>query len=263
MKISYEWLKEYVDAELLPQELAEKLTMLGFEASSEGEVGKHHVIDVEVTSNRPDCLCVVGLAREVSALTGKQFRFPEVALNENAGDVKGFMSVEVISELCCRYCGRVITDVKVGPSQGFLREKLEAIGIRSVNNVVDITNYVLMEMGHPMHAFDLELLEGGKIVVRCAEKGEKIISLDGIERNLEPWMLVIADEKKPVAIAGIMGGLQSEVTERTKTVLLESAYFDPVIVRKTSKRLQLETESSYRFQRKADIEATIPAIDRV
>lgn len=263
MKISYEWLKEYVDLKASPEELAEKLTMLGFEGSSEGRVGKHHVIDVEVTANRPDCLCIVGLAREISALTTTQLKLPEPTLNENGGDIAESTSVEVSSELCSRYCARLITDVKVEPSPAFMREKLESIGIRSVNNVVDITNYVLMEMGHPLHAFDWEKLQGGKIIVRCAEEGEKVITIDGVERNLKPSMLIIADGKKPVAIAGVMGGLQSEVTQRTKTILLESAYFDPFSVRKTSKSLQLETESSYRFQRKADIEATVPAIDRV
>ncbi len=262
MKISYEWLKEYVDVKDSPEELSEKLTMLGFEASSEGRRGKHHVIGVEVTSNRPDCLCVLGLAREISALTTTQLRLPEQTLDENGGDIAKSISVEVNSELCSRYCARLITDVKVGPSPEFLREKLEAVGIRSINNVVDITNYVLMEMGHPLHAFDRELLGGRKIIVRCAEEGEKIITLDGMERKLESWMLIIADGKKPVAVAGIMGGLQSEVMERTRNIVLEGAYFDPHVVRKTSKRLQLETESSYRFQRKADIGATLSAIDR-
>jgi phenylalanyl-tRNA synthetase beta chain len=262
MKISYEWLKEYVDVKFSPEELAGELTMLGFEASSEGMVGKHHVIDVEVTSNRPDCLSVLGLAREISALTAKQLRFPEITLNENGGDAGNSISVEVNSKLCSRYCARLITDVNVEPSPASLKEKLEGVGIRSVNNVVDITNYVLMEMGHPLHAFDREKLRGRKIIVRCAEQGEKIMTIDGVERILQPSMLIIADEEKPAAIAGIMGGSRSEVTEGTKTILLESACFDPFSVRKTSKKLQLETESSYRFQRKADIESTIPAIDR-
>ncbi len=251
-----------MDVKFSPEELAEKLTMLGFEASSEGRAGKHHVIDVEVTANRPDCLSVLGLAREISALTAKQLRFPELTLNENGGDVRRSISVEVNSKLCSRYCARVIADVNVEPSPAFLREKLTAVGIRSVNNVVDITNYVLMEMGHPLHAFDREKLRGGEIIVRCAGEGEKIVTIDGIERSLHPSMLIIADEKMPAAIAGIMGGSQSEVTEGTKTILLESACFDPFSVRKTSKKLQLETESSYRFQRKADIECTIPAINR-
>lgn len=262
MKISYEWLKEYVDVKFPPEELAEKFTMLGFEASLEGSAGRHHVIDVEVTSNRPDCLCIVGLAREISALTETQLRFPQVTLNEDGADAGESVLVEVNSQLCSRYCARLITDVKVGPSPEFLREKLAVVGIRSVNNVVDITNYVLMEMGHPMHAFDREFVEGGKIIVRCAEEGEKIITIDGVERNLDSSMLIIADETKPIAAAGIMGGLQTEVTAKTKTILLESAYFDPFSIRKTSKKLQLESESSYRFQRKADIESTIPAIDR-
>ena len=262
MKISYEWLKEYVDVRFSPGELAEKLTMLGFEASFEGETAGHRIIDVEVTSNRPDCLCMLGLARELSALTSTKLKFSETAPDENGDDVAESVQVTLASELCPRYCARVITGIKVEPSPPELRKKLEAVGIRSVNNVVDITNYVLMEMGHPMHAFDLELLKGRKVIVRGAERGEKIITIDGVERNLEPWMLVIADEKKPVAIAGIMGGLHSEVTAKTGTVLLESACFDPSVVRKTSKTLQLETESSYRFQRRADIEGTVPSIDR-
>lgn len=262
MKITYEWLKEYVNTGLVPRELAEKLTMLGFECSVEGKVNGEQVLDVEITANRPDCLCVLGLAREISAVTGAGLVTPEVKLIEDGGDVREMVTVEIKTELCSRYCARVISDVKVDSSPEWLRRKLEAVGLRPINNVVDITNYVLMELGHPLHAFDYDCIRGKKIVVRCAEKGEKFVALDEIERKLESWMLVIADENLPVALAGIMGGLESEVTDGTKTILLESAYFDPSSVRKTSKYLQVETEASYRFQRKADIEGIVSAIDR-
>lgn len=261
MKITYEWLKEYTDIELTPQELADLLTRLGFESSAAGKAGGNHVIDVEVTSNRPDCLCVLGLAREVAAFTGSGLRVPESKLLEE-DRIEKKVSVEIETELCPRYCARLVEGVKVGPSPGWLRMKLEAVGLRPVNNVVDITNYVLMEFGQPLHAFDYDCLNGRKIVVRCALKDEKLITLDEIERKLEPWMMVIADAKVPVALAGIMGGLDTEVTDKTAAVLLESACFNSSSIRRTAKHLQMETEASYRFQRKADIQGTSNAVDR-
>ncbi len=262
MKITYEWLKEYVNIGLVPRELAGKLTMLGFECSVEGKINGEQVLDVEITANRPDCLCVLGLAREISAATGAGLVTPEVKLIEDGSEIDEMVAVEIKTELCSRYCARVISDVKVDSSPEWLRRRLEAVGLRPINNVVDITNYVLIELGHPLHAFDYDCLQGKKIIVRCSRKGEKLVTLDEVERKLEPSMMVIADEKVPVALAGIMGGLESEVTDRTKTILLESAYFAPFSVRKTSKYLQVETEASYRFQRKADIEGMVSAIDR-
>ncbi len=262
MKITYEWLKEYVNVELTPRELAGKLTMLGFECFVEGKVNGEQVLDVEITANRPDCLCVLGLAREISAVTGTGLTTPEVKLIEDGGEVGEMVSVEIKTELCSRYCARVISGVKVDSSPEWLRRKLEAVGMRPINNIVDITNYVLMELGHPLHAFDYDSLQGKKIIVRCSRKGERFITLDEVERKLEPSMMVIADEKVPVALAGIMGGFETEVTGRTSTVLLEGAYFDASSVRRTSKHLQIETEASYRFQRTADIEGVGLAIDR-
>ncbi len=262
MKITYEWLKEYVDVKLTPQEFAELLTRLGFESSVAGKAGDSHVIDVEVTSNRPDCLCVLGLAREVAAFTGSGLRVPESKPAEEEDRIEKKVSVEIGTELCSRYCARLVEGVKVGPSPGWLMEKLEAVGLRPVNNIVDVTNYVLMEFGQPLHAFDYDCLNGREIIVRCAGKGEKLITLDEVERKLEPWMMVIADAKVPVALAGIMGGLDTEVTDKTTTVLLESACFNSSSIRRTAKHLQVETEASYRFQRKADIQGTANAVDR-
>jgi phenylalanyl-tRNA synthetase beta chain len=254
MKITYEWLKEYVGVGLAPRELAERLTMLGFECSVEGKINGEQVLDVEITANRPDCLCVLGLAREISALTGNGLVIPEMKLVEDGGEVGEMVSVEIKTELCSRYCARVISGVKVDSSPEWLRRKLEAVGMRPINNVVDITNYVLMERGHPLHAFDYDCLQGKRIIVRPAGKGEKLVTLDEVERKLEPSMMVIADEKAPVALAGIIGGFETEVMGKTRTVLLEGAYFDVSSVRRTSKHLQIETEASYRFQRTADIE---------
>jgi len=230
MKISYEWLKEYVDIKLSPEGLAEKLTMLGFESSVERKVGEHQVIEVEVTPNRADCLCVFGLAREIAAVDGSEAKVPESDVVEEGDEAGSLLSVEIESPSCSRYCGRVVTGVEVKPSPGWLSAKLEAVGFRPINNVVDITNYVLMELGHPLHAFDYDCIKGKKIVVRAATGGEKLVTLDEVERELEEGMLVIADAKRAVALAGVMGGLDTQVTADTKNVLLESAYFSPASI---------------------------------
>lgn len=264
MKVPIEWLCEYVDVASVPAEdLARRLTMAGLEVEGMDPVGSDVVLDVSVGSNRPDCLCVAGIAREVAALYGKPFRPAETAVAEDARPVDELTSVEILDEdLCPRYCARVITGVRVGPSPDWMVRRLEAVGLRSINNVVDVTNYVLMELGHPLHAFDYATLAEGRIVVRRAREGETITSLDGQERRLAPDMLVIADALRPVAIAGIMGGADTEVTGRTVDVLLESAFFDPGSIRRTSRSLGMPTEAAYRFERKADLGGLVPALDR-
>ena len=222
------------------------------------------LLDFEVTPNRPDCMSVVGVAREVSALTGHPVRFPPLSLSGGDRTIGDFASVDIEDEEGCpRYAARVVTGVRVGPSPGWLRRRLESIGLRPINNVVDLTNFVLMELGHPLHAFDLNRLTDRRIVVRRARSGERIRTLDGTDRDLTPDILVIADAERPVAVAGVMGGADSEVTESTTDILLESAFFDPKRVRRGRRLLNLSSEASLRFERGADFDAPVRALDRV
>ncbi|HBA83441.1 MAG TPA: phenylalanine--tRNA ligase subunit beta [Verrucomicrobia bacterium] len=212
------------------------------------------VLDLEITPNRPDCLSIIGLAREVAAMYGTTLKIPALALAEFGRPAGELTRVEVQdADGCPRYTARIMTGVKIGPSPDWMKRRLEAAGIRAINNVVDITNYVMLECGQPLHAFDQELLEEGRIVVRRVRPGEKMATLDNIERPISESMLVIADAKKPVAVAGVMGGAGSEIRDVTHTVLLESACFKPADIRATSRKLGLSTESSYRFERGVDI----------
>jgi phenylalanyl-tRNA synthetase beta chain len=221
------------------------------------------ILEVEVTPNRPDCLAVAGIAREVAALTGGQYREPRVTLAEGGPPAATLGSVAIDEpELCPRYAARIITGVTVGPSPDWLARRLTAVGLRPINNVVDVTNYVLWELGHPLHAFDAALLAGRRIVVRRARPGEGLVTLDGQTRALTPDMLVIADADRAVAVAGVMGGANTEVGAGTRTVLLESACFKAGSVRRTARTLGLSTEASYRFERGADIEGLRLALDR-
>ncbi len=222
------------------------------------------ILEVAVTANRGDCLSHWGMAREVAAVTGAALRLKAVRPREGTTSIQDLTAVTVkAADLCPRYAARVIQGVSIGSSPFWLRRRLVLSGLRPINNVVDATNYVLLEMGQPLHAFDHARLEGGRIVVRRAVKGERIVTLDGVERPLEPGMLVIADAVRPVAIAGVMGGLATEVTGTTKNLLLESALFQPVSVRRTAKALTLSSESSYRFERGVDPEGVDRALDRV
>jgi phenylalanyl-tRNA synthetase beta chain len=221
------------------------------------------MFDVEVTPNRPDWLSVIGIAREIAAMTGATLRWPDVAVPESAERAERLTSVTVEApDLCPRYMARVIRGVKIGPSPAWLKETLEKVGMRSINNVVDITNFVLLETGHPLHAFDYNLLQEHRIVVRRARPGEKFESIVGSTHELAGEMLVIADAGRPVALAGVMGGSNSEINDATTDVLLESAYFLPANIRRTSKRLGLSSESSYRFERGTDIEGLVFAANR-
>lgn len=259
MKISFSWLKNYVDIKLKPQELADKLTMAGTEVTSMANKGGDTILEMEITSNRSDCLSAVGIAREVAAITGKTLKSPKVNTKKFSRKSRKGLSPDSIKiqdkKSCLRYIGILIKDVKIASSPDWLKKKVESLGLRSVNNIVDITNFCLLEWGQPLHAFDFDKLINHKIVVRRAKKDEKIITIDGTVRVLTPDILVIADSQKPVAVAGIMGGSNTEVTENTKTILLESAYFDPITIRQGSRKLGLSSESSYRFERSVDIEA--------
>jgi len=289
MRVSYEWLKDFVDITATPEEVAERLTMIGLEVEGSELVSGDTVFEVNVTPNRPDCLSIIGIARELSAAFKAPLKIPHHKIEE--GLPVSDYSVEIITpELCNRYTGRVITDVRISESPEWIKKRLEKCGIRAINNVVDITNYVLMEFGHPLHAFDADTIEGKKIIVNTAESlkqsygippplipplprggvggvdarlGEEpgaperrmiFKTLDGVDREIPSDSLLIWDSARPVAIAGIMGGAETEVSNRTRNIFLESAFFDPFSIRRTSKKLSLASESSYRFERGTDIE---------
>jgi phenylalanyl-tRNA synthetase beta chain len=258
MKISLEWLNEYLPGPLDAQQLADALTHGGLPVEVIEQVGDDTVIDVEVTSNRPDCLSVIGIARELGALLNRPTTV-KAAQSEAPGGIEASQAVKVqidARNLCPHYTARVIRNVKIAPSPGWMQRRLMAIGLRPINNVVDVTNYVLFEMGQPLHAFDYDKIEGQQIVVRTARPGEGIVSIDSHERKLAGDMLVISDATRPIALAGVMGGLHSEVSNTTTNVLLESARFDPVSVRKTARALAMKSDSSYRFER--GIDPTLP-----
>lgn len=255
MKISVNWLNDYVQTNLSAEQIAEILSDVGFPCEGIESPSDDVVIDLEITSNRGDCLGHIGIARELAAATGKKLKLPEIKLQESEKSVSDFTSVEISEpDLCWRYTARIIEGIKVGSSPDWMKKRIEAVGIRSVNNIVDATNYAMLETGQPPHAFDYDKLAEGKIVVRKALAGERIVSIDGSKCELETDMLIIADGQGPVAIAGVMGGLDSEVSQATKTILLEDAYFDPVSVRRTSRRLGLASEAAFRFERTVDVE---------
>ncbi len=221
------------------------------------------VVEFEITSNRPDCFSIIGLARETAATFDKKFTIPEVKFTEGGENIADTISVDVLDkDKCQRYCARMVKNVKIGPSPSWMQERLRACGVRPINNIVDITNYVLLEYGQPMHAFDLRDLEDNKIIVRRAENGEVIKTLDEQDRTLTNDDLVIADGKKAVAIAGVMGGFNSEVKDGTTTVIFESATFEASSVRLTAQRVGLRTEASSRYEKGLDYNNTVPAVER-
>ena len=285
MKILVSWLRDFVDVPGTPEEIARTMSVRGFAVEGIEAVGDGDaVLDFEITANRPDCMSVMGMAREVATAYGLQVRRPVVGADKlglkslkppepalrtpddrRAGSGEaGPAEIDVVIErpdLCARYAGAV-ADVAVGPSPAWMRERLNAAGVRPISNIVDITNYVLIELGHPMHAFDLATLGNAQIRVRTAVPGEKLRTLDGQTRELSAEMLVIADAQRAVAVAGVMGGADTEVTDTTTAIVLESAYFNPLSVRRTSKALGLKTEASMRFERGADPRLAVTAMER-
>jgi len=257
MNISLEWLSEYLKGDLDGTTAADALTNGGLPVEVIKPFGDDTVIDVEVTSNRGDCLSHIGVARELSALLQRDFI--DLKLNLTPSNETVFDAIKVTIEnlaLCPHYTARVLRNVKIGPSPDWMKRRLEAVGIRSINNVVDVTNYVMFEMGQPLHAFDYDKIKSRQIIIREANAGEKLTSIDGHERKLAPGMLVIADPSGPIALAGVMGGLETEVSGTTVNVLLESARFDPLSIRKTARALAMKSDSSYRFER--GIDPTLP-----
>jgi phenylalanyl-tRNA synthetase beta chain len=279
MKVLLSWLRDFVDVPGSAEEIAATMSVRGFAVEGIERVGDDTVIDFEVTGNRPDCMSVSGIAREVATAYGLQVRRPAVAtsLRRAAGQGENGPALHLMSlkaaehadidvviespHLCPRYAGAV-ADVTMGPSPDWMQSRLRAAGVRPTSNIVDITNYVLLELGQPMHAFDLTRLGGAQIRVRTARPGEVLQTLDGKRRELSPEMLVIADAEHAVAVAGVMGGADSEVTDATTTIVFESAYFDALSVRRTSKALGLKTEASMRFERGSDPRLPVTAMER-
>ena len=268
MKISYRWLQDFIDLDIsgmTPGGVAQALDRIGLavELMEEGE--EDSVFDIEVTTNRPDCLNHLGVARELAAQLKLKVKRPDLSSPPQAEDRTPFPASIIIEDpvLCPRYAARVVTNVRIEESPAWLRARLESLDQRPVNNVVDITNYVLLELGHPLHAFDYDKLGEHAIVVRAARRGETLVTLDGVSRSLVPGMLAICDKRRPVALAGIMGGRETEVSAATGTLLLESAYFHPPSVRSTARDLGMRTEASYRFERGADPEMAVKALNRV
>ncbi len=264
MNISYNWLNGLIDIDLSPDDLARRLTNIGLAVEGIHPHGDDSVLDIDLTSNRPDCLSHLGVAREISAFSDSKFQISNLKSSENLKSKTGSHEIVRIEDanLCHRFTARIIRNVKIGPSPRWLVARLESIGERSINNVADITNYVMHELGQPMHSFDADKLAENRIVVRSARLGETITTLDEVERKLDGTMLAICDADKPVAVAGIMGGLESSITHTTVNVLLEVAYFKRESVRATSRKLGLATEASYRFERGVDIENLVRASDR-
>ncbi len=263
MNISYNWLKDLIDLELSPDETAKALTRVGLAVEGVHAQGDDFVLDIDLTSNRPDCLSHLGVARELSVSLDRSLKLAPVEAEIPMPPVLAGDVVRVdAADLCHRFTARVIKGVKVGPSPQWLVERLEAIGERSINNVADITNYVMHELGQPMHSFDLDKLAGNRIIVRRAADDEKITTLDEVERELDSSMLAICDAEKPVAVAGVMGGIDSGISDETTNVLLEVAYFDRASIRASSRTLNLASEASYRFERGVDIDNLKRASDR-
>ncbi|MEN6561720.1 MAG: phenylalanine--tRNA ligase subunit beta [Acidobacteriota bacterium] len=254
MKISQDWIREYVAVDLPRQELVDKLTMIGWVPETVEEKGGDLVLDLETYANRPDTLGHLGVARELGALLGLPLVGKDWPVAELEEDTARAADVQIEAEaLCPRYCGLVVRGVPVGPSPEWLQRRLEAMDLRPINNIVDVSNYVLFATGQPLHTFDFGRIGGGRIIVRRAKRGETLVDLDGRTLELEPEMLVIADESRPVALAGVIGGQASGITASTRDVFIESACFDPVSIRKTAKKLGLSTDASYRFERGTDI----------
>jgi phenylalanyl-tRNA synthetase beta chain len=269
MKFTYNWLKEFVVVDLSADDLARSLTMAGLEVESfalvpDAESGREDwLFEIAVTPNRGDCLSIAGIAREVAVLTGADLKAQPADVPAKKAPDRKRVGVTIQDALVCRrYSARIIDEVKIAPSPAWLKWRLETCGIRSINNVVDVTNYVMLESGQPLHAFDLDRLQHKSIIVRAAGALQSFTTLDGVEREVAADDLLICAGPQPVALAGIMGGIDSEVHEATSSVLLESANFSPVSIRRTARRLALHSEASHRFERGVDPEGTVAALNR-
>jgi phenylalanyl-tRNA synthetase beta chain len=270
MKVTFNWLKEFVEFTGAPEELAKLLTMAGLEVESQAMLREPDsnrddwMFEIAVTPNRGDCLGIIGIAREVAALTGARLKAVPSSATKKDSSINKRIALKIDdAKLCARYSARIVDELRIAPSPAWLRCRLEACGIRAINNVVDVTNYVMLETGQPLHAFDLDRMPTKRIVVRPAKAIKKFTTLDGVERELMPEDLLICDGDMPIALAGVMGGVDSEVRDSTRSILLESANFAPSNIRRTARRLALHSEASHRFERGVDPDGTIRALDRV
>jgi phenylalanyl-tRNA synthetase beta chain len=265
MIVSWNWLKDYVKLDLSVDALTQRLMMAGFNLEGVEEVEGDFAIDLEITSNRPDCLGHLGIAREIAALLKTELKMPDGKPAEKGPSLEGRVKVEIAadaSDWCPQYRARLIEGVKIGPSPDWMQRRLRTLGLRPINNVVDVTNYVMFECGQPLHAFDFTKVAGGTIVVRNAKPGEKLTAINHKEYALEPWYGMIADPSGVLAFAGVMGGASSEIHSDTTSVLLESAEFAPLTIRRMSRALDLSSDASYRFERKIDPGGVAWASDR-
>src|SRR5882672_4310525 len=266
MKLSPAWLRELVDAKVDDRRLAQDLTSVGIAVESISGERKNAVFEMEIGTNRPDAMNHYGVAREAAAIYDLPLK-PLSSLShqpsaKSTGDAPFPITVEE-PQLCPRFSARVVRGTTIKPSPATIAQRMQLLDQRPISNAVDATNYVLWEIGKPTHVFDMDLLEGGKIIVRKARNGERLKTLDGIERKLTSEDLVVADAEKPVGLAGVMGGYDTMITEKTRNILIESAWWDPVTIRKASRRHALHTDASHRFERGADFESTVLSCDRV
>src|ERR1700685_1217824 len=262
MKISPSWLRDFVELPVDYTRLAEELTLAGVAVEGISGEGENTVFEMEITTNRPDAMNHYGVAREASALYNLPLKPIAPKLPQSQG--KSEVTIEIQDpDLCPRFTAREIRGATIKPSPGYVAHRLQLLDQRPISNAVDATNYVLWESGKPTHVFDLDLLEGRRLIIRRARPAETLKTLDGVERKLSTEDLVVADARKPVALAGVMGGFDKLISERTKNILIESAWFDPVTVRRMSKRHGIHTDASHRFERGADFESTVPSTNRV
>lgn len=260
MKLSFNWLKEFVDINVTPEKLGEDLTMFGHQVESIEKNGDDFILDFEITSNRGDCLSVLGMAREIAALYGLELRIKNQKLREEK--LSKNIEVKITDSIACpRFSARVVDNIEIKESPKWMQEKLSTYGFRPINNIVDITNYVMVATGQPLHAFDYDKIKDGLMHVRLSKKAEEVMTLDGKNHVLPEKAIVIEDTEKIYDLAGIMGGYKSEVDENTKTIVLQGAIFDPILIRKASKFLHHQTDASYRYERGVDYEGTMRGVD--
>lgn len=266
MRISFNWLKDYCKLDVTPKKLATDLSMFGFNVESIGQIDGDWVLDLEISPNRGDCLSILGMAREIAALYKLKFN-PSLGGQGSKLEIKSEELDKEIKitianpQICQRYSARIIDNIKIGPSPLYIQKRLKAYGFRPINNIVDITNYVMIAAGQPLHAFDYGKIKDGVMNIRLSQEGEKITTLDGKEHNLPEKAIIIEDKKEIYDLAGIMGGAVSEIDQNTRTIILQGAIFDPVLIRRASKKLNLITDASYRYERGVDIEATCGGVD--
>lgn len=262
MKILYSWLKDYVDFDQSPEQLANDLSMFAHEVESLQKIVGDAILDLEITPNRGDCLSILGIARQVAAMYDKKIKNQNAKIKINENDIDKKIDVKILDpKICPRYTARIIDNITISPSPKWMRERLASYGFRPINNIVDVTNYVMVATGQPLHAFDYDKINDGVMNIRLSKMGEEVMTLDGKSHQLPGNAVIIEDKENIYDLAGIMGGYKSEVDEKTKTIVLEGAIFDPVLIRRASKYLHHQTDASYRYERGVDYEGTVTGVD--